>query len=246
MDWTKAKTILIAALIVTNIILGIFVFIEKKDNQEIYSEVIEETVNFLKNRNIFIYSKIPESIKKMPVLEVEYVNFPIENIDEKISEEEIQLNQTLSDDEAVQLAWDFLERNDLMNENVHLESIKKDVNGYLILYKNYYKDILLEECYMKFVINKGKIASFEREWYYPIKAGENKKRTIPATTALLKFASQKENLNEEIVITDIELVYWLEDNSLLNVENTTSDTALPAWKISFNNGEKKYINAYED
>ncbi len=246
MDWTKAKTILIAALILTNITLAFFVIIEKRGNQEVHSEVIEETINFLNKRNIYVYTKIPQNLKKMPVLEVEYFDYSIENIDKAMNEKEFKLNRNLSEDEAVKLTKKFLDRNNLMNNNVHLDSIKKEVDGYSIVYKNYYKDILLEECYMSILINNGKIVNFEREWYYPIKPGENKKKTIPATTALMKFAIKKENLNEETVITGIDLVYWLEDNSMFNMENTTLDTALPAWKITYNNDEKKYINAYED
>ncbi len=246
MDWTKAKTILIAALIITNVILGVSVIIQHGENRRIDSDVIDETLSFLESRNIFVYSNIPEKLKKMPVLQIEYNNFPVEGINERADQEDTLYKKKLNKEQAIQLTRDFLESNNLMNENIQMENIQEEANGYSVIYKNYYHDILLEECYINFTIREGRIIFIDRLWFNPIDYGENKKVTIPATTALLKFASLKENINEEISITSLELVYWVEDNSLFSMENTTSDTALPAWMITFNNGEKKYISAYEN
>ena len=72
-----------------------------------------------------------------------------------------------------------------------------------------------------------------------------KKKTIPITTALLKFASTiPEDMDKPIIITDIEMSYWLK-TSTRDKAITKKDTALPAWKISYNK-DVKYILAYEN
>lgn len=246
MDWTKAKTILIAALIITNVFLGISLFMIKSEIDVVTSDEINETIEFLNNRNIYIYKEIPQKLTEMPVLQVEYQHISNEEIEQLIQSQNLPFYRNMTKEEAIKITKTFLTQYLLINEETKLGSIDKESDAYIITYKNYYQNILLEECYVEITVENGRILSINRWWYTPVREGENKKSTIPATTALLKFASLQENFEEEIIITNIELVYWIEDTSLsiFNMENTTSDTALPAWKITYNNGETKYINAY--
>lgn len=246
MDWTKAKTILIAALIITNVLLGVSLFMIKSDIDVVTSDEINETIEFLNNRNIYIYKEIPQKITAMSVLQVKYTHLSDEEIKQLIQTQNLSSHKSMTKDEAINIAKNFLTEHQLLNEKARIESIDRESDAYTITYKNYYQNILLEECYLKITVENGQIVSVNRWWYTPVKAGNNKKETIPATTALLKFASLQKSTGEEIIVTDIELVYWIEDTSLsiFNMDNTTSDTALPAWKITYNNGEKKYINAY--
>lgn len=72
MDWTKAKTILIIALLITNIFIG-FSYSEKIKQAEIHQ--IEQAINtkeFLEKKGIEVGVEIPTQILKKPVLFVRF------------------------------------------------------------------------------------------------------------------------------------------------------------------------------
>lgn len=243
MDWTKAKSILIVALIITNIILGFSLFMDKNNIEIVSVEMVKDTLHILQDRGIYVYTKVPRETAQMPVLEVEYDHIGADDIEKFIQTQNLPKQYQLSNEEIVEIATNFLSENGLLNENTQLEGIKPDNDQHILTYKNFYNEIPLEECNMTCVVKDGQILSIDRIWLNPIEQEKMKKKTIPATTALLKFASLNTE-GEEIYITDIDLVYWLK-TSLYSKETTSQDTALPAWRISFNEGEPDYILAFE-
>ena len=73
MDWSKAKSILIVALIVTNSLLGYVLFVDQNNvDATIQSEFIEETVILLNNKNIKLETEIPTINPNLFGLTVEY------------------------------------------------------------------------------------------------------------------------------------------------------------------------------
>jgi len=77
----------------------------------------------------------------------------------------------------------------------------------------------------------------------PLTYGETKRDISSASYALLKFAaSLDEELNRDVTVTNIELIY-LVDTSEYD-QKITEDTAVPTWKISIADGKSYYVNAY--
>lgn len=75
MDWSKAKSILIVALIITNTLLGIVLFqSERNIDATLKKEFIEKTVRLLENKDIKIDTDIPKKNPKLSGLTVEYEN----------------------------------------------------------------------------------------------------------------------------------------------------------------------------
>lgn len=73
MDWSKAKTILIAALIVTNFVLGYFLYANQNNKDTTISDnFVEEVVVQLESRNIKIDTEIPRESPELVSLTVEY------------------------------------------------------------------------------------------------------------------------------------------------------------------------------
>ena len=68
MDWTKAKNILIMALLITNLILGFIYFVDMRQGEVRRTNVMEDTVALLKSHGISISTDIPVFTKRMPVL----------------------------------------------------------------------------------------------------------------------------------------------------------------------------------
>jgi len=72
MDWSKAKTILIAALLITNVILGSFYFNEKNSAKKAEEKAAENAVAFAEGKGVSFETPLPESEEKLPVVFVRF------------------------------------------------------------------------------------------------------------------------------------------------------------------------------
>ncbi|NLV88314.1 MAG: hypothetical protein GX021_02960 [Tissierellia bacterium] len=73
MDWSKAKTILIIAFIVTNILLGyVLLSSEKHVETTIKDSFVEDVIEILGRKDITINTEIPREIPSLNTLTVEY------------------------------------------------------------------------------------------------------------------------------------------------------------------------------
>jgi len=72
-DWSKAKTILIVALIVTNILLGVAVFSNRSPvDATLSTEFIKKSESLLKGKDINLLVDIPKENPALPWLTVDY------------------------------------------------------------------------------------------------------------------------------------------------------------------------------
>ncbi len=243
MDWTKAKTILIAALIVTNVFL-IFTF---GFNDPVQTEPASDQVliSVLANNNITLATEVPEKHGKMPVLNIEYRVFNKEKINESIQQKIYRVKTGIkTEGEFIRISNLFLEDNNLLNDFAMVEGVEKQGEGIVVKYKNEIEGTLIEESYIYVYFENGILKSVDSYWLEAKSLGKSKKNTISASEALVIFMSQIENQEENIVIDSIELVYWL-DTSSFDGEELIKDTALPAWKIIYNENKNEHIYAYE-
>ncbi len=243
MDWTKAKSILIMALLITNLVLiGTYVFQNNRFGND--EEMMQEaTVKLLAEKNIFVETDIPERHKRMPKLTVQY-----DTMDEDVIQGQLAGQKPLpvserSDENLIAMADSFIEACGLMTENVTFESIEREGSRISITYKNYINNIAIEESYIICTVQDGKIRDFRRYWLNPVEVNETDKEVIPAAAALIKFMSGNTE-EEEIHVQNISLVYWL-DSSVFDAESPVTDTAFPAWKITYNGGKIQHIMAWE-
>jgi regulatory protein YycI of two-component signal transduction system YycFG len=243
MDWTKAKTILIVALIITNV----FLVITFEFNNFLKTEPtsLETLTSVLKNNNIVLAIEVPEKHEKMPVLNIEYRVFDKKKINQAINQEKYNItDRNNTEKELIRISNLFLNDYNLLNDYVVFDEIMNQGVGTVVKYKNEIDGILIEESYIYCYFEKGKLNSVDSYWLEAKNLGKNKKNTISATEALVIFMSRNGNQEEEIVVEKIELVYWL-DTSSFDGEKLIKDTALPAWKISYNGNQREHIYAYE-
>lgn len=244
MDWTKAKSILILALIFTNLVLlGTYLFQNDRfGSDEKMMQVA--TIKLLEEKNIFVETEIPERQKKrMPKLTVQYDTLNEELIQEKLAGLKPLPPAERSEDNLIDMTDRFLEECGLMTENVTFDSIHENGSETSIRYKNYIDGIAIEESHIICDIQDGRITKLSRYWLNPVEVNDTDKEVIPAAAALIKFMS--ENTEEEkIHVQDISLVYWL-DSSVFDAESPVTDTAFPAWKITYNGGKIHHILAWE-
>lgn len=237
MDWSKSKNILILALIATNIFL-LFTYLDKNysGKQDTDEDVL---IAVLADKNIYLDTKIPTEYDKLPAITVEYNDDQEEqvaaNLFRTIYNVPIQAKNSQYKDSATR----FLKDCGLMNANIFLEGIFEQGSETIVRFKTRYKGILIEDSTIECKYEAGQLKDVTRHWLTPIGQGKKKLEIMSPEQALLIFMSEKQT-NDEITIEKMELVYWINESSF-NGETLISDTALPAWQITYNGGKKKYI-----
>lgn len=243
MDWTKAKTILIVALIVTNVFLIFTFWFDTPVKSEPPSKKV--LIDVLANNNITLATEVPEKHDKMPVLNIEYQAFDKEKINNAINQGKYATTKNnYTDEELINISNLFLKKNNLLNEHVVLKGVEKQGAGIVVKYVNEINGILVEESYIYCYFENGKLSSVDSYWLEAKSFGVSKKNTISAAQALINFMSRYEKQGEKIVVQNIQLVYWL-DTSSFDGEKLIKDTAMPAWKIVYNGNKCEHIYAYE-
>jgi hypothetical protein len=247
MDWTKAKNIIIAALIITNLVLIGSLYVKFNDKQEMQKRELSDTISVLESRNITINTILPNTVGNKPLLYIEYDNADQSLIEEKLKGQ-VGISSEIIDQSSIEKYINvFFTECNIMTKNIVLKSIVEKNGVYSIEYKNMVGDIALEDSYIKCTFSEGKIIDFQRIWLKPLDFGKTKREVMPISSALIRFMNKiKEGPDKDsnIVINGIELVYWL-DTSALDLNSPVTDTAFPAWKFTYNNGEVIHIGAFE-
>ena len=244
MDWTKAKSILIVALILTNLVLIFSYAFREEDMLQSSDTILADTIDHLESKNIYIRTEIPEKYGRMPVLYVEYDKMDMEQIVKELADQQPVVLVPGNDEQMIQLAISFIEKCGLYSEHVAFDNIKKNQETTTVSFKNNIDGIQIEDSYIICdVAEDGRIVRLDRYWLEPVEYGKMKKQITSASRALIKFMSEKEG-EERAYIDDISLIYWLDSDSF-ETQSPISDTAFPTWKITYNGGKTQYIVAHE-
>lgn len=243
MDWTKAKTILIAALLATNLILiGVYGLLASADGST-DQELETETIALLEDKGIFIKENLPPKHSDMPVLSVEY-----DRLDSTLLEQQLWAQIPIDENDRsrqsmLELANSFIDKCGVLTDTVELDRIEQTGQTATVTYRNLYQGILVEDSYMICTIEGGQVVTLDRYWLRPVGFGKTKRETISASAALISIVSEKHEL-ESIMVEKVEMVYWL-DPTNYGGENTVSDTAFPTWKVTYNEDQVIYVPAYQ-
>ena len=180
MDWTKAKSILIVALIVTNLVLLATYFLQDGRSGNDEKAMQDVTIKLLEEKNIFVETEIPKGHHRMPKLTVQFGKVDEEVLQEQISAQKPLPESERSDENLIAMTQDFIEACGLMTENVTFDSIERKGSEILVTYKNYINDIAIEESEIVCTIRDGKIVDFRRKWLDPVEVNSIEKEIIPA------------------------------------------------------------------
>lgn len=283
MDWSKAKTILIVAFIIINLILGYSV-LKKQEPKEILvnDKLIDTTINLLNNKGISIETSIPNDYPALLSLIVEYENIGVEylnnkffdgrgeinrrdksyltiknNSEEIIYERNKKLTYTnsldstdidtdiLSNEEAVDLCYDFLRERGFKINDAKVSYVDKDDDVYLIIISKFYNNAYIENAYTKFIVDKNKITYMERIWLNVVREGEKPIKLDNAPKALLELLSVEDAYNKSVV--DISLCYYFNAKENTNTKeplDVKRGKAMPTWRIQLDDGTKIIIDTF--
>ncbi|MDR0425510.1 MAG: hypothetical protein LBH39_08710 [Clostridiales Family XIII bacterium] len=268
MDWTKAKTILIIALLATNVTLLAVYSLEWKQRERVDEGVIFE---ILEAANVRIEAELPDYPKRMAVLYVRPQPADHRTI------MEILANQAAPEreggqgaepapggdgeagadgkepggdgpgeaeiDAAVAAADGVMRECGYLTENARrILPVSYENGKILIKYRNVYDNIPIEESSAVCEVENGRVMSLERKWYMPVELHDKKGEIMGPAEAMIMLLPDKDE-SEAMSIKKVELVYWVSPEGA-GVESPVADTALPAWKITDGRGRETYIPAY--
>jgi len=242
MDWGKAKTILIVSLIITNLVLLAALYLS---NMKIAIEDEDMLLEILAAGNIVIDSKIPDKPEKMAALYVK--SEVVQPLDLKRMVNGLLVYENLGtdkdDEEAMVIfADELLARAGYKDEYTFFSHIEKKESGWIVIYRDIFHGTPIEESYVRLHISNGGCDSIERKWYKPISLHINKKEIKSPLKAMIQLLAEKDE-EEILIITDIELVYWANTHAISSLP-TQNEMAIPAWRITDNTGNTRYIEGY--
>lgn len=239
MDWSKAKNILIVALIATNVFLLCTYLTKSSMDDEVMDQEVLFTV--LKGKNIYVDTKIPSKYENMPALTIEYNNDKQTVIEKALKQGIYNIPVNSGKRDYHDMADKFLNDCQLNNENLVFDKVVTKEKSTVVRYKNCYKNIAIGDSFLEVSFLDGKINDVTRQ-RLTLEPKKKLKVTSPEE-ALLMFMSEKDP-NEVIHVEKMQLVFWV-NSSEFNGESLISDTAFPAWEITYNGGKTKYIDAYK-
>lgn len=130
MDWSKAKTILIVAFIITNIILGFVLFKNTvESDRTLTAEFIEQSKEILQENNIKLNTEIPKYNPSLKTLIVEYEIIDLDRINRDYFGNEGKLS--IGDSNNILLSYG--------SETVSI------INQKILKYENTKEDVLYEK-----------------------------------------------------------------------------------------------------
>jgi len=240
MNWSKAKTILIIALIITNGFL-----ILTYGNFGAKSESFRDTAalsEFLAEKSIYVDAgAIPLQNRDMPVLYVYNEAGNCEALSLISSGSERRAGGT-GDEDYKRAADSFIREFGQKYGTAVFYGLTREGDSVRVVYGNAVHDVTIEESYLICVFKNGVLTDVECDWLEVVSVPGKPQETVSASQSLLLFMAQAE-IGAGIYIDGIEMVYWL-DRSVELGAPVSEDTALPVWKITFNGGDFSYIDAF--
>lgn len=261
MDWAKAKTILIVAFIIANLVLSASIYKNyNQDKSSLYftNEYQNYLVNLYKKKNIKLPKKLPKDCPMLGTISVEYEAQKEEVLNELLFEYGGYLNVS-DDDKKISFtgnhklaSWTKSSADKFIEEffkkypnsgEKKLRFFKKTKDVMIIEYAASVEGkYFLEDSYLKFEFKRNSKFTFKKLWLKPIEYSPQKKRVITSTQALFKLYKQ---INDNEKIKKIELIYRVNLKWDSSIRTTQMAKAFPVWKVTLENKKEKYIQAYD-
>jgi regulatory protein YycI of two-component signal transduction system YycFG len=192
MDWSKAKNIILIVLVITNIFLLGAIAVKNLEPEDADESISDYTLSILEENGITVECEVPEGIQKMHALTVSYGKYDTNIVKNAIDRAKALAVIERTEKGYAQAADSLVEKCGFMDDGTRRMSVKIDGDSAVVLYKNFYKDVPLEECYMTVTFTDGKITDFDRKWMEPVSEGESRTEIMSPYSALLAFMQAAE------------------------------------------------------
>lgn len=259
MDWSKAKTYLIIAFTITNILLSWSILTEKRvlyEKSFFTKESLSNLESVLQKKDIRLAVNLPKKVPKMGLWKVQYEEIKEENYPylfedfrshiDILSGKQIQLsmNHSLKSfdlEHAKKDAEEFIQ-NYRLGEDFVLRNINEEPDQIRLIYDLEYDGLFLEGSYMMLVYERSGRFYMERT-KLEILEKSTKKKSIKTSVEAILQASAKIPPGE--TIEAIDLGYYYEEYGQDSLTTTKTATALPNWRIRTDSGAFYYVSAID-
>lgn len=268
MNWSKAKTVLLFTFAILNILLYLSIAKVNKPQFQFFSgQDLSSIEKILLQNNIILKTKIPQQTEPMSLVKVTREkfdeNFVLKNFIDGHKYEKYEENGYIVfkfEDKTIKvngIEFYYFEKSDkfknmttLQKEeymqyfinHYHLKEVdakverKSQDNVVKIKYFQTYKKYFIDGGWMNGKIDNESF-EFSKSWFSSIVVEKAKKEVINAVYALLKLVEMKTD-TKLMVIKEINLGYYF------NWSNASKGEAVPVWKITTQDDDVYYINAY--
>ncbi|MDR3296592.1 MAG: hypothetical protein LBT26_12345 [Clostridiales Family XIII bacterium] len=241
MDWTKAKTILIVALALTNAFLLGAYLMRGNGRTQVDQDIMRA---ILTDENIFLETELPKKPGRMAVLYVQPEITDPARVGEVLADQRTLPYGERTDEALLAAADAVLAGCGFLTENAVAAGPPVQAGSRtLIRYRDVFNEIPIEESYILCTLENGQVTDIDRKWYAPLALHDKKGAMMEPMEALMQLLPAR-NGEESLIIRQMELVYWINPEGL-GAESPVGDTALPAWKIVDAEGRETYIPAFE-
>lgn len=186
------------------------------------------------NEDSFVFKSEAERLIVKNRKEIEYENNSNTNKYDKITKSNIDT-----------IIRDFLIDKGFSVDDYVLDSIKEDNGTYYVKYNKKYKDIVIESSYMDFKIDNSGVKKFSRLWINPLGLDDNGIKVSSAPRALLRLISIEEVYGKSIERIDLSYYFSPKNHSSIgDLKDAKQAKAIPAWRITFDDGSKEFLEEY--
>lgn len=150
-----------------------------------------------------------------------------------------------SEEEAIQIAKDFLTDVKFNTSDLDLSYIKFIGDTYYIEFSKIYNDRYLESAFTNIQLSNTGVKKMERLWLNVVEEGELQIYISSAPKSILGLLSMNEVYGK--TIRDISLCYYFEPEKhdyIKDPKEAKEGRAIPAWRVQFEDGYKVFIDNY--
>ncbi len=219
MDWSRIKTTLILALVLTNLILGSFVWLGRDQNKQTEDKQLENILSILKEQNISVAPYKANLANQMPVLEASYELYDLESVAKGFYQDEFyEVNGSFVDshsklevfnkntliyqvldavdpeettpEQALSLAEAFLTRIGFNSSEKVLESINTEEDETVVIYAHMIDGQFVNGSFLSLRIKGKEVIFFERQWLSIEKSNSRMVKLIPLSKAFYSLVGE--------------------------------------------------------
>lgn len=269
MEWSKTKTIMIIALILTNIIIGYFYWQEYLQSaRHAMGDQVATLEKIFMARSIDIGALAPIQDKSLPKInmsldKVELEDYSVEGyrvalLDEHTVTMSLKMDAALKnalqgeafsseailpEATAIEQAGAWLREELALIEDFRLLNAIESDEGLILNYGQVYKGYFVEGSFMSLVFHEGKVISLQRRWY-DVEEFENQQLGLcPYPMALYRLYDQimAQDSLQEMQFESVELGYKLESNAFDTV--IESGEGAPYYRFKTSDGKTFLVEA---
>ncbi len=232
MEWGRAKSILILAFLLLNLLLAYQLWMGKLETEKKTVSGMEFTQDIrqlMEQKNIRMAASLPKETPKLQEITVTFhQGYPAE---ERMLKQPVRSNRVLSEDGNSAV----FSREIPKLQDYHLDTVESSGKVYVL--HQTYRDLPMFEVNLKLFVSEGFITGFTQQNADVMAASEQKEQKVLSSVTAISSLVENNYLPADSVITDVQLGFHGQ------IFDSETQVLAPYWRISTKHGEVYYVHA---